>query len=93
MLRSKAALVTGSMSRFGLDIAQSTAQRGAHVLNGFGEASQTRRECDDVARGFGVGVAFGLANVSKSADVCGMIGQSARDLRLGCFTRERRGKR
>ena len=89
MLQGNAALVTRSTSGIGLDITQSPAQRGADVLlNGFGEAAQTRRECKEVARGFGVGVAFGLANVSKSADVCGMIGQSARDLRLGCFTRE-----
>lgn len=80
MLEGKVAIVTGSTSGIGLGIARAlAAQRAAILLNGFGDAGQVdalRREFSDR----GVKVAYSAADMSKPADVAGMVEQATREL-------------
>ena len=80
MLEGKVAIVTGSTSGIGLGIARAlAAQRAAILLNGFGDAGQIdalRREFSDR----GAKVAYSAADMSKPAEVAGMVEQAAREL-------------
>ena len=80
MLKGKVAVVTGSTSGIGLGIAQALAAEGADiVLNGFGDAAAidaVRKEIG--ARG--VRVAYSAADMSKPAEIAGMVEYATREL-------------
>ena len=80
MLKGKIAIVTGSTSGIGLGIAQALAAEGADiVLNGFGDAAAidaVRKEIG--ARG--VRVAYSAADMSKPAEVAGIVEFATREL-------------
>jgi len=73
-LSGKTALVTGSTSGIGLGIARTLAAEGAHVLlNGFGDAAEIAQLQVDLAKEFGVQVAYHNADMSKPAEIENMI--------------------
>ncbi len=81
MLKGKTAVVTGSTSGIGLGIARALAGVGADVmLNGFGEPKMIDKLRYDLAKEFGVRVAFSGADMSKPNDVAGMIEAATADL-------------
>jgi 3-hydroxybutyrate dehydrogenase len=81
MLKGKAAVVTGSTSGIGLGVARALAGQGADLLlNGFGPAAEIERLRAALAAEFGVKVAYSAADMSKPAEITGMIEQAARDL-------------
>ncbi len=72
--QGKTALVTGSTSGIGLGIAEAFAALGANViLNGFGDANEIGALRDRLARQYGVSVGFDGADMSKPADIEGMM--------------------
>ena len=73
-LSGKTAVVTGSTSGIGLGIARALAAQGASVmLNGFGDASEIERLRSGLAAEHKVKVAFNPADMSKGAEVAGLI--------------------
>jgi 3-hydroxybutyrate dehydrogenase len=80
MLKGKVAVVTGSTSGIGLGIAKALAAQGANVmLNGFGDAgtiAMVRKEVEAV----GIKTGYSAADMSKPADVAGLIEACAKDL-------------
>lgn len=78
MLKGKAAVVTGSTSGIGLGIARALAGAGADVmLNGFGDAGAIEQLRADLAKEFGVEIAYSGADMSKADQITGMIEQAA----------------
>src|SRR5207253_11058524 len=74
-LEGKVALVTGSTSGIGLAIAKALAAEGAKLmLNGFGEAADIRRECDEL------GAIYDGADMSKPAEIERMMKRCADEL-------------
>ncbi len=81
MLKGKVAVVTGSTSGIGLGIARALAGGGVDVmLNGFGEAAAIEKLRQEVAATHGVRVAYSGADLSKPAEVTGLIEQATREL-------------
>ncbi|MGH8720187.1 MAG: 3-hydroxybutyrate dehydrogenase [Burkholderiales bacterium] len=81
MLKGKAAIITGSTSGIGLGIARALAGDSANImLNGFGESAEIEKLKNDLATEFKIKVAFSGADMSKPAEVAGMIEQATRDL-------------
>jgi 3-hydroxybutyrate dehydrogenase len=81
MLKGKVAVVTGSTSGIGLAIARSLAQDGADVmLNGFGEQAAIDALRKDMAKEFGVRVAYDGADMSRPAEIARMIENATREL-------------
>ena len=69
MLKGKTALVTGSTSGIGLDMARALAAQGANiVVNGFGEADVIRAVEKDL-QGRGVKTLYHGADMSKPAEI------------------------
>ena len=69
-LAGKTALVTGSTSGIGLGIARALAADGANILlNGFGDAAAIDTLQADLAKEFGIKVAYHNADMSKSAEI------------------------
>jgi 3-hydroxybutyrate dehydrogenase len=80
-LKGKAAIVTGSTSGIGLGVARALAAQGADILmNGFGEAAQIEKLRKALAADYGVRVAYSGADMSKPAEIAGMVAQATRDL-------------
>jgi 3-hydroxybutyrate dehydrogenase len=81
VLKGKAAIVTGSTSGIGLGIARSLAAGGANVLlNGFGDAAEIDKLRKQLALEHGVRVSYSAADMSKPAEIEGMIAQASREL-------------
>jgi 3-hydroxybutyrate dehydrogenase len=77
MLQSKAAVVTGSTSGIGLAIARAMAKEGANVLlNGFGNPDEIEATRAGIEAEFGVKAAYSAADMSKPAEIEGMIRQA-----------------
>ena len=80
MLKGKTALVTGSTSGIGLGIARALAAQGADImLNGFGAPAQIDAIRAEIA-GRGVKVAYSAADMSKPAEIAGMVEAATRAL-------------
>jgi 3-hydroxybutyrate dehydrogenase len=77
MLQSKAAVVTGSTSGIGLAIARAMAKEGANVLlNGFGKPDEIEATRAGIEAEFGVKALYSAADMSKPAEIEGMIRQA-----------------
>jgi 3-hydroxybutyrate dehydrogenase len=73
-LAGKSAIVTGSTSGIGLEIASYFAASGANVmLNGFGDAKEIEKLRGDLAKKHGVKVAYSGADLSKTEPVYKMV--------------------
>jgi len=80
MLTGKVAIVTGSTSGIGLGIAHALAQQKAAVmLNGFGEQAAIDKLRKELAEQHGVKVGYSPADMSKPADIRGMIESTQRE--------------
>jgi len=76
MLKNKNAIVTGSTSGIGLAIAHALAAEGCNVIiNGFGDKAAIDKEVEEFKKKYSVKVEYSAADVTKSADVAGMIAQ------------------
>jgi 3-hydroxybutyrate dehydrogenase len=80
-LAGKSAIVTGSTSGIGLGIAQALAGAGMHVmLNGFGDAAEIEQTRAGLEKTFGVKVAYSAADMTKPADIAGMVAEAGKVL-------------
>jgi 3-hydroxybutyrate dehydrogenase len=74
MLKGKTALITGSTSGIGLGYARALAAEGANVtINGFGDAAAIEKERASIERDFGVKAAYSPADMTKPAEIAGMV--------------------
>lgn len=73
-LAGKAAVITGSTSGIGLAYARALAKAGANiVLNGMGEPADIEKERSGIEREFGVKAVHSPADMTKPAEIEGMI--------------------
>jgi 3-hydroxybutyrate dehydrogenase len=80
-LKGKAAVVTGSTSGIGLGVAHALASQGADILlNGFGDRAQIDKLVGDFKAQHRVKASYSAADMSKPADVAGMVAQATREL-------------
>ena len=80
-LKSKNAVVTGSTSGIGLAYARALAAEGANVLiNGFGKPEDIEIERARIEADFGVKAAYSAADMTKPAEIAGMIKQGETEL-------------
>ena len=79
-LKSKVAVVTGSTSGIGLAIARALAAEGADVvINGFGKPEEIEAARSGIERDFGVRCAHSPADMTKPAEIAGMIAKAQAD--------------
>ena len=77
-LAGRSAIVTGSTSGIGLGIARAFASAGMPVmLNGLGEAAAIEVTRSSLEKEFGVKVAYSAADMTKPAEITGMVEQAA----------------
>ena len=77
-LKGKAALVTGSTSGIGLGVAKALAGAGADVmLNGFGDLAEVAALASGLAAEYGVRVQHDGADMSRAAEVAGLVHRTA----------------
>ena len=80
-LKGKVALVTGSTSGIGLGIARELASAGADLmLNGFGDPAAIEKLRTELAGTAGVRVAYNGADLSKPAEVAGLVQAASSEL-------------
>jgi 3-hydroxybutyrate dehydrogenase len=78
-LAGKSAIVTGSTSGIGLGIARAFANAGMDVmLNGFGDVADIEKTRGGLEEEFGVKAIFSAADMSKPADIAGLV-EATRD--------------
>jgi 3-hydroxybutyrate dehydrogenase len=81
MLKGKAAVVTGSTSGIGLGVATALAANGANVmLNGFGDAAVIEKLRKQLAADHHVVIGYNAADMSKPAEIEGLIAQATKEL-------------
>jgi 3-hydroxybutyrate dehydrogenase len=81
MLKGKIAVVTGSTSGIGLGIAAALAAEGCDILlNGFGDPAQIAATAKKLGEEHHVRVLYSPADMSKPADIRGMIAMAAEQL-------------
>lgn len=81
MLKGKTAIVTGSTSGIGLGIAEALAAQGANILfNGFGDKAEIDALVAATAKKFSVKTAYSAADMSKAADIAGMVTEAEKVL-------------
>jgi 3-hydroxybutyrate dehydrogenase len=77
ILRSKAAVVTGSTSGIGLAVARALAAEGANVLiNGFGQADEIEAVRSGIEKDFGVKALYSAADMAKPEEIAAMVAQA-----------------
>ena len=80
-LKGKNAVVTGSTSGIGLAYAKALAAEGVNVLiNGFGDKDAIETERAGIEKQFGVKAVYSPADMTKAAEIAGMIAQGQADL-------------
>ena len=80
-MQGKTAIVTGSTSGIGLGIAREMAKAKADImLNGFGDKAEIEKLRAGLAKEFNIKVGYSGADLSKPAEVVGMIEQATKDL-------------
>ena len=80
-LTGKTAVVTGSTSGIGLGIANALAAQGVSVmLNGFGDAAEIEQLRAGMAAKYKVKVTYNGADLSKAAEVAGLIAAAEKEL-------------
>ena len=80
-LKGKNAVITGSTSGIGLAYAKALAAEGVNVLiNGFGETDAIETERAGIEKQFGVKAVYSPADMTKPAEIAGMVAQGATDL-------------
>jgi 3-hydroxybutyrate dehydrogenase len=78
-LQGKVAIVTGSTSGIGLGIARALAGQGASLMmNGFGNADAIESLRRELAEANGVEVAYSPADMTRPADIAGMVAEAER---------------
>ena len=81
MLKDKVAIVTGSTSGIGFGVATALAAAGVHVmLNGFGDKAVIEKTVKDLAGQHGVKTAYSAADMSKPAEIHGLVEAAQREL-------------
>src|SRR5215470_5695848 len=81
MLQGKVAIVTGSTSGIGLGIARALAGAGCDImLNGFGAPAAIEKERASIAKEFDVTAAFNPADMTRPAEIAGMVEAATREL-------------
>lgn len=74
MLKNKVAIVTGSTSGIGLEIARKFAQQGIHiVMNGLGDAAEIEKTRASVEKEFGIKVLYHGADMTKPDQIVDMV--------------------
>ncbi len=77
MLKSRAAVVTGSTSGIGLGVASAFAQAGADImLNGFGDPAAIEKKRATLAAEFGVRALYSGADMTKPDQIRAMISEA-----------------
>ncbi|MBI3419318.1 MAG: 3-hydroxybutyrate dehydrogenase [Proteobacteria bacterium] len=77
-LKNKSVVITGSTSGIGLGIARALAAEGAQVmLNGFGDAAEIEKLRAGLEKQYGVKIGYNGADISKPAEVEGLIKSAA----------------
>jgi 3-hydroxybutyrate dehydrogenase len=80
MLKGKSAVVTGSTSGIGLAVATAFAEAGADLLlNGFGDKKEIEAICSALTEKHRIRVAYSGADMSKPAEIAGMIETGMRE--------------
>jgi 3-hydroxybutyrate dehydrogenase len=80
-LTSKTAIVTGSTSGIGLAIAHRLAAEGCKIMfNGFGDKAEIDALVAETAQTYGIKTAYSPADMSKPADIIGMVEGCTREL-------------